>query len=285
MSARSNSSTGEWFTETRSRLMAFAVFLVTAGCDAPAPPAEITLATTTSTQDSGLLDELLPAFTSTSGIRVNVIAVGSGQAMELGRRGDADILLTHSPAAEEEFMAQGWGASRRRVMHNEFVLLGPPDDPADIESATTAAEAFRAIAGKQAPFVSRGDESGTHQRERQIWKKAAAEQDGAWYVNAGAGMAQALRMANEMRAYVLSDRATFLALRSDLELTMLLEGDPQLRNEYSVITVNPTRHPHVHRTHAERLREFLLSEQGRQIIGQFGVEKYGERLFVPETRQ
>ncbi len=246
-----------------------------------APPAEITLATTTSTQDSGLLDKLLPAFTSATGIKVNVVAVGSGQAMELARNGDADILLTHSPRAEEEFMTQGWGSSRQPVMHNEFIVLGPEDDPASIRAASNVADAFKAIAETQSRFVSRGDESGTHQREVQVWEKAEIEPAGDWYISAGAGMSQALRMANEMHAYVLSDRATYLTLKEHVALMVLFEGDPLLRNQYSVITIDTQKHPHVRSSEAVKLAEFLLSEEGQRMIGAFGVDKFGEQLFVP----
>jgi len=223
----------------------------------------------------------LPAFTSATGIKVKVVAVGSGQALELGRNGDADVLLTHSPAAEGEFMSQGWGASRQHVMHNEFVVLGPEDDPASIRSASNVEDAFKAVAENQARFVSRGDESGTHQRELQVWKKAETEPAGDWYISAGAGMAPALRVADEMHAYVLSDRATYLTLRGDLELVILMEGDPLLRNQYSVMTINPKKHQHIRSIEAVQFAQFLLSEQGQRLIGEFGVQKFGEQLFEP----
>lgn len=277
-------SRAAWSTDLLAALvalLAIATALANGCARRPSAPAEITLATTTSTQDSGLLDELLPAFISASGIKVKVVAVGSGQAMELGRNGDADVLLTHSPAAEEEFMAQGWGASRQPVMHNEFVVLGPEDDPARIRMGPNVADAFNSIAQKQARFVSRGDESGTHQRELQVWKKAETEPAGDWYISAGAGMAPALRMADEMRAYVLSDRATYITLRADLELVILIEGDPLLRNQYSVMTINPKKHQHTGSHEAAQFAEFLLSEQGQRLIGEFGVQKFGEQLFEP----
>jgi tungstate transport system substrate-binding protein len=190
--------------------MGLAAVLACGGCGrAPAPA--ITLATTTSTQDSGLLDALLPRFRQETGIEVKVVAVGTGQALQLGRRGDADVLLVHDPAGEEQFMAEGFGSERRPVMHNDFVLVGPPADPAGVKGQASAAAAFARIARARAPFVSRGDESGTHQKEKAVWRAAGIEPGGDWYVRAGGGMGQVLRMATEKRAYTLSDRGTFLA--------------------------------------------------------------------------
>lgn len=241
---------------------------------------KITLATTTSTQDSGLLDELLPAFERESGVQVKVVAVGSGQALELGRRGDADVLLTHSPGAEQKFMNEGWGAKRLAVMHNDFVIVGPADDGAKIKASRNAADAFKAIADGRSAFVSRGDDSGTHKKELEIWKAAGQRPDRDWYLSAGTGMAQALRIANEKSAYTLSDRATFLALGSELELVVLVEGDDRLLNRYSVISI---RHPHVHEHEANRFAEFLVSPNCQRAIGIFGVERYGRSLFVPDA--
>ena len=226
---------------------------------------------------------MLPAFERESGVKVNVVAVGSGQALELGRRGDADVLLTHSPAAETTFMDEGCGEKRRAVMHNDFVIVGPADDRAGIKKARTAAEAFKRIAGTQSAFVSRGDESGTHQKEMGLWKESGVDPEGTWYLRAGAGMAQALRMAHETKGYILCDRATYLALKPEVELIVLLEGDARLLNRYSVITVNPARHPHVHRDDAGRFADFLVSPQGQGLIGAFGVERYGQPLFVPDA--
>lgn len=256
-----------------------------AGCGHvwPQPPA-ITLATTTSTEDSGLLDVLIPAFERESGIKINVVAVGSGQALELGRRGDADVLLTHSPDAEKAFMDEGWGGVRRAVMHNDFVIAGPASDPAGIKKARTAARAFKLIAGAKSAFVSRGDESGTHQKEKSVWKEAGVDPDAAWYISAGTGMAAALRMAHEKKAYILCDRATYLALNSEVELVVLLEGDPGLLNHYAVITVNAAKHSHVRSDEASRFADFLVSPNGQRMIGDFGVERYGQPLFVPDAR-
>jgi tungstate transport system substrate-binding protein len=241
------------------------------------------LATTTSTQDSGLLDELLPMFEQQSGIKVKVVAVGSGQAMELGRRGDADVLLVHSPAAERRFMEQGFGAKRLAVMYNDFVVVGPAEDSAQIKATPVAAEAFKDVAAGKTPFVSRGDDSGTHTKEREIWKAAGLQPEGDWYISAGAGMAQALRVANERQAYILTDRATYLTLKNELDLVVLVEGDERLLNRYSVITINPARHPHVQVDEAARFAEFMVSAKGQTTIGAFGVERFGQRLFVPDA--
>lgn len=241
------------------------------------------LATTTSTQDSGLLDVLLPAFEQESGIKVKVVAVGSGQALELGRRGDADVLLTHSPEAETKFMNEGFGAKRLAVMYNDFVVLGPAADSTGIKTVRTASDAFKLIAGARSTFVSRGDESGTHQKELNVWKKAGITPDGEWYIRAGTGMAQALRMAHEKKAYLLCDRATYLALKQEVQLDVLLEGDELLLNRYSVIVVNPEKHPHVRVSGANRWADFLISKGGQKIIGEFGVDRYGRSLFVPNA--
>ena len=255
------------------------------GCASERPPSKVvTLATTTSTQDSGLLDVLLPDFERESGIKVKVIAVGSGQALELGRRGDADVLLTHSPQAEKKFMDEGFGAIRQAVMHNDFVIVGPAEMRLKLEHARTAADAFKIIAEAESPFISRSDESGTHQKEISLWKTAHVEPDGTWYIRAGTGMAQALRMAHEKKACVLSDRATYLTLKNEIDLTILFEGDEQLLNRYSVITVNPEKHSQIKQVEANRFVEFLMSPNTKKTIGSFGVEIYGQALFVPDSQ-
>jgi tungstate transport system substrate-binding protein len=254
------------------------------GCaERPTPPRPITLATTTSTRDSGLLDELLPVFSRETGIEVRVVAVGSGQALELGRRGDADLLLTHSPDAEQKFMDEGWGDSRRPVMVNDFVILGPAADEANVKLAKTAKEALLAIAAAQQTFVSRGDDSGTHKKELDLWKAAGLVPEGDWYLRAGSGMAAVLRMANEKEAYTLADRATYLALKKELSLVVVFSGDPQLLNHYSVITINSSKHPHIQSKSAERLAEFLVSPSGQKLIGEFGVARWGSPLFTPHA--
>jgi tungstate transport system substrate-binding protein len=262
-----------------SRLLVL-LMLLAAGCSRATRSGEsLILATTTSTQDSGLLDVLLPMFEQQSGLEVKVVAVGTGQALQLGRRGDADVLLVHDPAAEEKFVAEGYGIERREVMHNDFVLVGPKDDPAKIQGVKTVVEAFLRIARNHSPFVSRGDESGTHQKERQIWSEGRVEPRGEWYIRAGAGMSQALRLAGEKLAYTLSDRATFLAQRQHLDLDILLQGDRLLVNRYHVIVVNPEKHPHVRHQAARKFADFLLSPEGQQAIADFGTDRYGEPLF------
>src|SRR5262245_18820537 len=245
--------------------------LACCGCGARQAGTEaVTLATTTSTQDSGLLDVLLPLFGEQTGIEVKAVAVGSGQALELGRRGDADVLLVHDPAGERRFMAEGHGALRREVMHNDFVLVGPPADPAGVKGLKSITAAFARLAAQGSPFVSRGDESGTHQKEKAIWRQAGVEPRGDWYVRAGAGMGQVLRLASEKRACTLADRGTFLALRKGLDLAVLCEGDALLRNPYSVIVVSPEKHPHVRESAARRFADFLTSAEGRRAIAGFG---------------
>ena len=254
------------------------------GCSKPSPSErELTLVSTTTTQDSGLLGVLVPAFEKQTGITVKVIAVGSGQALELGRRGDADVLLTHSPDAEKKFMDEGWGDQRRAVMHNDFVIVGPADDQAAVKSAASATEALQKISEAQSNFISRSDDSGTHVKEKSLWKAAQITPSGEWYIQAGTGMAPCLRMAHERQAYILCDRATFLALKTEIQLVILHQGDGRLLNRYSVITLNPRKHPQIHQQTANRFADFLLSPEGQSLIGAFGKERYGESLFTPDA--
>ena len=258
------------------------IFLGAMGCSRTSPrPATITLATTTSTQDSGLLDVLIPLFREQTGVEVKVVAVGSGQALELGRRGDADVLLVHSPTAEEAFVRDGMSMERVPVMANDFVLVGPAADPAQIRGRTSITDAFREVARRQTPFVSRYDDSGTHQKEKAVWKECGDQPEGDWYLRSGTGMAQALRLANEKRAYILSDRGTFLALRDKLDLIVISEGDPLLKNPYHVLVVNPGKHPRVNLKGARQFVEFLTSPSTRKVIGGFGLDRYGQPLFIP----
>lgn len=259
---------------------ALLISLLIFGCDpATPPPPALTLATTTSTRDSGLLDVLLPDFETRTGIFVDVIAVGTGQALRLGRWGDADVLLTHAPDAEAEFMAEGGGELRRPVMFNDFVLVGPQHDPADVNGEPSILAALQRIATAEAAFVSRGDDSGTHMKERALWESAAVSPAAPWYLEAGGGMADILRVASEKRGYTLSDRATFLAQRGRLELVVLSEGDPLLHNVYSVIVVNSRRHPQVRQATARRFADYLTSPAAREIIGEFGIRPFGQPLF------
>lgn len=241
---------------------------------------DVILATTTSTQDSGLLDVLVPRFDAETGYRLKPIAVGSGAALELGRRGEADVLLSHSPAAEEEFMAEGFGRSRATVMANDFVLVGPEADPAGIARMTDTTAAMRAIAAA-APFVSRGDDSGTHALEQTLWRQAGIAPAGSWYTEAGVGMGETLNIASERAAYTLTDRATFYALQERLSLRILLEGAPELLNIYHVITVNPANGPAVNTAGAGAFAVFLTDPATQRLIGQFGVDRFGAPLFVP----
>ena len=264
-------------------LAALAALTFVAGCKQSAKPNNaLTLATTTSTQDSGLLDVLIPKFREKTGIEVRVVAVGSGQALELGRRGDADVLLTHAPAAEQEFMDEGWGEDRRPVMYNDFILVGPKTGPAMVKGQSSITEAFNRIAGQEAPFVSRGDESGTHQKEKEVWQKAGRDPQGDWYIHAGAGMAQVLRMAHEKQAYTLADRGTFLALQKELELVNLSKREPLLQNDYAVMTTSIKKHPHVNAAAARQFADFLTDPTTKKLIAEFGVDKFGEPLFFPK---
>jgi tungstate transport system substrate-binding protein len=266
-------------------LLVLAPLVAAAGCSRGSSPEALTLATTTSTQDSGLLDVLVPLFREQTGTEVKVVAVGTGQALELGRRGDADLLLAHDPQAERLFVDQGWGVGRRAVMYNDFVLVGPSADPAGVKGMPSVSASFAKIARASATFVSRGDESGTHAKERTVWRKSGVEPQGPWYIKAGAGMGQVLRMASEKRAYTLSDRGTFLAQRSGLDLDILYEGDPLLKNQYSVILVNPEKHPHVRSAAAQRFADFLLAPATQRVIAEFGRDRYGQSLFFAGTAE
>lgn len=244
----------------------------------------VILATTTSTQDSGLLELLIPVFEKESGYQVKTISVGSGQAMKMGERGEADVLLVHSPDAEKKFMADGFGASRRLVMHNDFVIIGPPSDPAKVKGAGSSADALKQIARTGSLFVSRGDNSGTHIKEKGLWKSAAINPEGQkWYQQTGLGMGQTLNVAAEKKGYTLTDRATFLALRKNLGLVVMVEGDSRLLNIYHVIEINPARWPMVNAAGGKAFADFMVSRKTQELIGRFGVDRYGEPLFIPDA--
>jgi tungstate transport system substrate-binding protein len=240
------------------------------------------LATTTSTQDSGLLDVLLPAFTADTGWHVKPLAVGSGQAIELGRRGEADVLLVHSPDAEEKFVAEGAAGPRRLVMHNDFVLVGPKDDPAGIRGVP-AAEAMRKIATARAGFVSRGDDSGTNAREKQLWEQNHIVPSGQWYRSTGQGMGATLRVASETSAYTLTDRATYLAQKANLSLEVLNEGDKALLNIYHVIEMTKRAGDRVQPDGAKAFADWIVGAKAQKMIGEFGVKDAGQALFVPDA--
>ncbi|MBX2997470.1 MAG: substrate-binding domain-containing protein [Caldilineaceae bacterium] len=242
------------------------------------------LATTTSTQDSGLLDFLLPSFESEFGIDVDVVAVGTGQALKLGEDGNADVLLVHARAQEDAFMAAGHGVRREDVMYNDFVIVGPSDDPADIAGSASAAEALTKIAENESPFVSRGDESGTHVMERSLWAAAGIEPTGDWYISAGQGMGAVLTLTNEQQAYTLSDRATYLARTlQGTELVILFEGDPALFNPYGIIAVNPAKHANIQGELANQFIDWMISLPAQEQIAQFGIDRFGQPLFVPDA--
>lgn len=253
---------------------------------AAAQPAQknIILATTTSTQDSGLLDVLLPVFEKKTGYFVKTIAVGSGQAMAMGSKGEADVLLVHSPAAEKKFMSEGNGVNRRLVMHNDFIIVGPPPDPARIKGTKKAADAFKKIAASRSVFMSRGDNSGTHAKEKDIWKAAGMNYEGQkWYQQTGLGMGQTLAVAAEKKTYTLADRGTYLALKKGLGLDILVEGDGILLNIYHVIEVNPKKWTKVNYAGANAFADFMVSRDTQAIIKTFGVDKYGSALFFPDA--
>ncbi|MEN9563647.1 MAG: hypothetical protein RIR73_1891, partial [Chloroflexota bacterium] len=242
------------------------------------------LVSTTSTQDSGLLDVLLPIFEEQSGYTVQLVATGSGQALEMGRAGNADVILLHSPVAEEKFMQEGFGIDRRLVMHNDFVIVGPPNDPALLRSQPTLDSVFSKIFSSAVTFVSRGDDSGTHVKELQLWKNAGFSPQGQpWYLETGQGQGATLTIASEKGGYAITDRGTFLAYAPNLNLEILFEGDPQLLNIYHVLTVNPKNFPQVNIEGAKAFTDFITSPQGQQIIAEFGVEQYGEPLFTPDA--
>jgi tungstate transport system substrate-binding protein len=273
----------------RIRLALSLFVLLLAGCVAPPPPQadnpHLLLATTTSTRDSGLLEFLLPDFEKQYGVFVDVVAVGTGQAIKLGEDGNADVLLVHARAKEDDFMAAGHGVRREDVMYNDFVLVGPAGDPAGIGGGVDAPAAFARIAESGAPFVSRGDDSGTHSKEKSIWAAAGIEPAGDWYISAGQGMGAVLTMADEQNAYTLSDRATYLARTlAGTELVILSESDPILFNPYGVIAVNPAKNAKINGALANQFIDWLISVPMQEKIGQFGVAEFGAPLFTPDSR-
>lgn len=273
---------------TTAALLALTAALAGAACggddskDPGAAPDNGTmiLATTTSTQDSGLLDELLPPFEQESGCSVKTVAVGSGEALELGEKGDVDVLLVHSPEAEEEYMAGGHGTSRKAVMHNDFILVGPADDPAKIRGAASGPEALARISEAKVPFASRADESGTNAKELSLWAAAGIKPRGSWYIETGQGMGETLTIAGQKRAYTLSDRGTFLAT-DNLDLKLLFEGAKDLLNPYHVIVV---RGDGVNRGCAQTFSDWITSTATQREIARFGVAEYGEPLFDADAK-
>jgi len=258
-------------------------FCPISGFSAPAEK-NIILATTTSTQDTGLLDVLIPDFQKKTGYFVKTIAVGSGQAMAMGQKGEADVLLVHSPEAEEKFMAEGFGMNRRLVMHNDFIVVGPASDPAKIKGTKSTTEVFKKIAAANSLFLSRGDNSGTHAKEKAIWKAANAKYAGEkWYQETGLGMGQTLNVASEKKGYTLADRGTYLSQKKNLGLDILAEGDAILLNIYHIIQVNPAKWPKVNAEGARAFADYMVTKETQAIIKTFGIEKFGGPLFFPDA--
>lgn len=242
----------------------------------------ITLASTTSTENSGLFASILPKFEDATGIEIRVVAVGTGQAFEIARRGDADSLLVHDTAGEKRFVENGYASERADVMYNDFVVIGPASDPANISETQTAAEAFAAIANAEAPFASRGDDSGTNRAELRLWKNAGVAPDGDWYRELGSGMGPTLNTAAAMDAYVMSDRATWVAFGNRQNLALLFEGDEVLFNQYGSLLLSEEKHPHLKHEMASKWHNWLLSEEGQQAIADFRVD--GQQLFFPNAK-
>jgi tungstate transport system substrate-binding protein len=241
----------------------------------------IILSTTTSTQDSGLLDVLVPLFEKQTGYSVKTISVGTGQALALAAKGDADVALVHAPSLEKKYVAEGTLLNRRLVMYNDFVIIGPNEDPAKIKSLKSALAALKSIEQTKARFVSRGDNSGTHNLEKALWQQAGIQPKGAWYIESGQGMGATLGIANEKNAYTLTDRGTYLALRQRVTLPILVEGDRVLLNIYSVMEVNPANGPRINAAAGKAFADFMVSPQTQTVIKSFGTEKFGQSLFVP----
>lgn len=243
----------------------------------------VILSTTTSTQDSGLLDVLVPLFEKNTGYSVKTVSVGTGQALALAARGEADVCLVHAPDSEKKYVADGLLLNRRLVMHNDYIIVGPTEDPAKIKGLASAADALKRIAEAKAAFVSRGDNSGTHQLEKKLWKEAKLEPAGAWYLQAGQGMGATLGIASEKRAYTLTDRGTLLAFQKRVQLVNLVEKDRILLNLYSVLEANATKFPRVNAVGGKAFADFMLSKEAQDIIRIFGVDKFGEPLFFPDA--
>lgn len=258
-----------------------ALFLTLAAPAALAQERYITVASTTSTANSGLFDYLLPMFTEESGIEVRVIAQGTGQALDTGRRGDADVVFVHAKAAEEEFVTEGYGVERVEVMYNDFVIVGPAEDPAGIAGTSDPVPALTAIAETESTFASRGDDSGTHKKELGLWEQAGVDPSGEWYRELGSGMGATLNTAAQMPAYTLTDRATWISFENRGPLEIVVEGADSLFNQYGVILVNPERHPHIKAEDGQAFIDWLVSEEGQQAIGSYQID--GQQLFFPNA--
>ncbi len=260
-------------------LTAGLIFIMTSGVSVAEQNKVLRMATTTSTENSGLLEAILPQFEKSTGYEVHIIAVGTGKALRMGRDGDVDVVLVHAPPAEKKFVSNGHGVNRRQVMYNDFVIVGPANDPAGIKGIQDPTKALAKIAQQHALFVSRGDDSGTNKKELALWRDAAVHPEGKWYREAGQGMGKVLQMTGELEAYTLTDRSTWLAMRDKLPLKVLVEGDPRLYNPYGIIAVNPQRYPEANYQGAMALINWITSKQGQMLIGQYRVNH--EQLFVP----
>ena len=270
----------------RRSLLAAAFAMVAFALPLSAQDKSIVVASTTSTEQSGLFGHILPTFTKKTGIAVKVVALGTGQALDIGRRGDADVVFVHDRAAEDKFVTEGFGVDRRDVMYNDFVLIGPKSDPAKVAGGKDVAAALKAVAAAKAPFVSRGDKSGTHAAELRYWKDAGidiAADKGPWYKETGSGMGPALNTASSMNAYVLADRGTWLSFKNRGDLAILVQGDPRLFNQYGVILVNPAKYPHVKKAEGQAFIDWLVSSEGQQSIASYKIE--GEQLFFPNAKR
>lgn len=245
------------------------------------------LATTTSTQDSGLLDYLLPKFESDTGIKVKVVAKGTGEALEIGKRGDADCLLVHAKEQELKFVSDGYGIKRDEVMYNDFIIVGPKDDPAKLKekAPSDATQALKQISSKQATFISRGDNSGTNTKEISLWKAAKINPEGKWYISSGKGMGAVLQMADEKKAYTLTDRATYLSMKDKLNLDIVTEKNSNLYNQYSIIKLNPKNNKNIKEKEADEFTKWMLSDKGQNIIGEYGKDKFGISLFIANAKK
>ncbi len=255
------------------------------GVQAVAQEKYIVIASTTSTEQSGLFGYLLPVFTKKTGIQVRVVALGTGQALDVGRRGDADVEFVHDKVAEEKFVAEGYGVSRKEVMYNDFILIGPKSDPAKVAGGKDIVEAFKKIQAVQAPFVSRGDKSGTHAAELRLWKTAGIDPvtgRGKWYRETGSGMGPSLNTSSSMNAYILADRGTWLNFKNRGELTIVVEGDQRLFNQYGVMLVNPAKHPHIKKDLGQSFIDWIVSDEGQKAIA--GYKIGGEQLFFPNAK-
>jgi tungstate transport system substrate-binding protein len=268
----------------KTTIQIFLASVLLFGCASQPASTTLILATTTSTQDSGLLDVLIPLFEAESGYTVQTVAVGTGQALKMGEEGNADVLLVHAPKSEEEFMAGGFGKDRAAVMHNDFVIVGPALDPAGIKGTASVIDALMKIYESGSTFISRGDDSGTHKKELDMWSEAELDPAGQpWYLETGQGMGSTLIVASEKEAYTLTDRSTYLATRQNLELDILLEGDPPLLNPYHVMTVNPEKWADINYEGAMAFYNFMISPDTQKVIAEFGVDTYGQPLFFPDA--